>query len=149
MHAANDVPAAGVGAEVVGGRLRPLGLDRRQPAQISLGKRIVQRYEIGEARSKSGAGALAGEPIEGERALAESIEQTRVGQQLEVSRDARLALPEDLRDLADRKLGVSAQREDSQSRGLRNRLQPIEEPVHRDLPCRPFHATTVAQSSLA
>ena len=92
---------------------------------------------------------VASEPVEGERALPEPVEQAGVGEQLEVAGDARLALSENLREIAHRELCMRAQREDSKPGGLRDRLERLEEPGHRNLVgVSRLHGATVARNTL-
>ena len=55
--------------------------------------------------------------------LAETIEQPDIAQELEMPRDARLALTDHLADLADRQLGAREQRKQAQPRRLGSRTQ--------------------------
>jgi hypothetical protein len=52
--------------------------------------------------------------------LAKPLQQPRVGQHLQMPRDARLALADDFADLADRQLTPGEQSQQPQSRGLSN-----------------------------
>ena len=70
-------------------------------------------------RAGAGRGRAVVDPV----LLAETIQQPGIAEQLEMPRDARLALPDHLADLTDRQLGARQQREQPQPRGLGGRAQ--------------------------
>ena len=55
--------------------------------------------------------------------FAQAIQQPDVAQELEMTRDPRLALPDDLADLAHRQLGPGEEREQAQPRRLGGRTE--------------------------
>jgi hypothetical protein len=76
----------------------------------------VERAEemLGEPR----AGLGLGEPEIGERALGRAGDQAGIEEELQVARDARLALPEDGGEVLDGEVAGREQRQDSQPRRL-------------------------------
>ena len=79
------------------------------------------------ARRLSGADA-----IEYPAPLAETVDKSRLAEEFEMSRHARLALPEDLRELADGQLAPRAQHQQPQPRRLRDGAQGGKQRLHRD-----------------
>src|SRR5690606_9888080 len=69
-------------------------------------------------------------------ALAEALEQAGVGEQLEMARDARLALPEHLGELGHGPLPLSADGEQAQTAGIRRGAQAGQEGVEGFGGCR-------------
>ena len=74
------------------------------------------------------AGELAAAPVLGQAeihpaALRRALHQARLGQQLQVAADARLALPQDARQVLDVELAVRQQDQQAQPRRLGHRLQ--------------------------
>ena len=70
-----------------------------------------------------------GAPVEHPAALAEALEQAGLGEQLEVARDARLALAEHLGELADGPLALAAEHQQAQAAGLGDGAQAGEQGV--------------------
>ena len=67
-----------------------------------------------------------GEAEEDPRALAETGDEPGFSHQLQMTADARLALPEDLGEVLDVQLGGGKQRENAQARGLAGRAEHRE-----------------------
>ncbi len=57
-------------------------------------------------------------------------QQAGLDQEAQVTRDPRLALPEDLDQFAHRELGVGAEAQDAKPSGLARRAQALEKLVH-------------------
>ena len=102
MQPADAVPLGGVLAEIGLRRGGARGAHRRQPAAVA------QHHGVGrieprdqQLRDVGNAAALA-EPIERPAPLAEAIDQPGFGEQLQVPRDARLRLAQDLGEVGDR-----------------------------------------------
>ena len=68
---------------------------------------------------------MLGQPEEGPGALAEALDQPGFGQQLEMARDARLRLAQDVGEVGDGQLGLGEQRQDAQPRVLARRPQRV------------------------
>ena len=82
---------------------------------------------------RQGAGWAAGaQAVENPAAFAKAIEETGLAEQLQMPRHPRLALSENLRQLADRQLAARAQDQQAQSAGLGDRAQGAEHLLHRD-----------------
>ena len=125
------MPARGVLAEIGGGDLRPGALDRLQPLQIERERRILVGDGVDQHARQLGRLPLLGKAVEGEGALAEPVEQPGVAQKLQVTRDARLALAQDLGQFGHRQFAMRAERQQPQPRGLGRRLQRRQQIVHR------------------
>ena len=97
MQFADAIPLRGVRAEIIlrGGGAR--GPHRSEPVAVARDHRILG-IELRDQRARElGAAAAFGQAEERPGALAEALDQARFDQQLEVARDARLRLPQDLR----------------------------------------------------
>ena len=66
---------------------------------------------------------MLGQAEEGPGAFAEALDQAGLGQQLEMARDARLRLAQDVGEVGDGQLGLGEQRQDAQPRLLAGRLE--------------------------
>ena len=71
------------------------------------------------------------EAIEDPAAFAKPVEEARFAQELQVAGHARLALPEDLRQLADGQLAAGAQHKEAQPGRFGDRPQRREQFAHR------------------
>ncbi len=131
VQAADPVPAGGVPGEVLPRRLRPLGAHRAQPLAV-VGDRRVGGVEVGQ-RPADDASARpdVGEAEERPRPLRRAGHQAGLGEQLEVARDARLRLAQDLGEVRHGELGLGQQRQDPQPGRLPGRLQGLVEGVER------------------
>ena len=78
-------------------------------------------------RRQRAAGAAVGQPVEHGRAFRQPLEHAGLAQQFQMARHARLALSEDLREIADREIALGAQRQDAQPRGLANGAQAAQQ----------------------
>ena len=66
---------------------------------------------------------MLGQAEERPGALAEALDQPGLGQQLEMARDARLRLAQDLGEIGDGQFGLGQQRQDAQARLLAGGLE--------------------------
>ena len=131
VERADAVPLRGIFAEIGGGELGALALDRGQPLQIERDRRVGLAAGGDEMAGQRARRAARAEAIEDPAAFAKAVEKTRLAQQLQMARHARLALPEDLRQFADRQLAAGAQNQEAQSRRLGHRAQGGEHFAHR------------------
>ena len=76
-------------------------------------------------------GLARAEPVEHPTPLARAVEQPGIAEELQMARDARLALTEDLRQFGDGQLPAGAQHEKAQPRRLRRRAQRAKQLAHR------------------
>ena len=134
VQLADAVPLGGVLAEIGlrgGGARRP---HRGEPLAVARDHR-VGRVEPLQQRARDGrAAALLGQPEERPGALAEALDQAGLGEQLQVPRDARLRLAQDVGEVGDGQLGLGQQRQHAQARllagGLERRIERVEtEPI--------------------
>ena len=80
------------------------------------GDGLVGGMQMREQRAGNlGAAAVLGEAEEGPGALAEALDQPGFGQQLEMPRDARLRLAQDVGEVGDGELGLGEQRQQPQA----------------------------------
>ena len=79
-----------------------------------------------------GAAAVLGQAEEGPGALAEALDQAGLGQQLEMARDARLRLAQDVGQVGDGQFGLGQQRQHAQPRLLAGRLEGRVEGVETE-----------------
>ena len=77
--------------------------------------------------------AAIGGAIEDPAALLEARKQARFAQQLQMPANARLALTDDLGELAHRQLRVKQQQQQAQPRGVAGRFEHVHQSVHRRL----------------
>ena len=78
-----------------------------------------------------------------------ALDQSGFGEQLEMARDARLRLAQDLGQVGDGQFGLGQQREDAQPRGLRGRPQSgVDEFEWQPVDHLPLHAWTVLGASV-
>ena len=124
MQLADAVPLGGMAREIGLRRRGPGGAHAGEPLAVARDGRVggVEPRRPG-ARDQLGAGAVLGEAEEGPGALAEALHQPGLGQQLEMARDARLRLAQDVGEIRDRQLGLGEQRQDAQPRLLARRLE--------------------------
>ena len=118
MKAADAVPFGGMLAEVGlrGGSTR--SAHRGEPSPVAHHDRI-RRIEPPDQRLRDVGNTTAlAEAIERPASLAIAIDEARFGEQLQMARDARLRLAQDLGEIGDRKFGFGEQREDAQARAL-------------------------------
>ena len=80
-----------------------------------------------------GAAAMLGQAEERPGALAETLDQAGLGQQLEMARDARLRLAQDVGQVGDGQLGLGQQRQHAQARFLAGRLEGGVEGIEAEL----------------
>ena len=92
-------------------------------------RRIVARQEPAERAREPGTLAALGPPVEHPAALAEPVEQPGLGQDLQVAGDARLALAQDLDQLADGPFALRADRQQTQARRVRGGTDAVQQAV--------------------
>ena len=134
MQLADAVPLGGMRAEI---GLRRGGARLRAPTA----SRSRSRAMVGSAGSSRvdqrardlGAAAVLGQAEERPGALAEALDQAGLGQQLEMARDARLRLAQDVGEVGDGQLGLGQQRQHAQARLLAGRLERRIEGVETEL----------------
>ena len=128
VERADLVPHFGVAGEIAVGRLGALGADRLGPRRIGGEQRLRRSVRpLVDEREQRLDPLRIGERQEHPAALLAPLEHAGVGEDLEVARNARLALAEHLRQLADRQLHQPQQREDAQPRRIGERLESVGE----------------------
>ena len=135
MKLADAVPLRGVGTEVVLRRSRPRGAHRREPVAVARHHRVIRVELRDQGAGELGRAARFGQPEERPGALAEALDQPGLDQQLEMARDARLRLPQDLRQVGNRQFGLAEQDQDAQAcflaGSLEGRVEGVEWQVGR------------------
>ena len=119
MEGADAVPFGGEPGEEGLGGLRPLRPHRGEPGAPGGEPRIGRVEAVEQRAEKGGRRAAVAQAEEGPGALAMALDQAGFGEQLEVARDARLRLAEDVGEIGDRELALREQREDLKPRFLR------------------------------
>ena len=122
MQRPDAVPVVGDPREEGVGRLAVLGAQHRQP----LG--VARHLGIGGVQPpRQGAHGLhrvvAREPVIGPAAILRALDQSRLGQELEMARDARLRLGQDARQVADRQVALGQEREQAKPGRLARHLE--------------------------
>ena len=80
-----------------------------------------------------GAAAMLGEAEESPGAFAEALDQPGLDQQLEMARDARLRLAQDVGQVGNGQFGFGQQRQHAQARFLTRRLESGVEGIETEL----------------
>ena len=123
MQPADAVPFGGVLAEIGLRRGGARGAHRGQPATVAQHHRVGRIEPSDQQLRDVGNAAALAEPIERPAPLAEAIDQAGFGEQLQVPRDARLRLAQDLGEVGNRQVGFSEQRQYAQARAFAGRTQ--------------------------
>src|SRR5690606_28083491 len=116
MQRADPVPLAGVLAEVALCCVLPRLLDRQSAGTVAGEDGIGGIEARHDGRRKLSLAASIGEAEEHPAPLTEARDQAGLGHQLQMTADARLALPEDLGQVFDVELAAGKQRQDAQAR---------------------------------
>ncbi len=126
---------AEIGLRRVGAR----AAHRGEPFAVAHHDRILRIEPRHQRAGKLGAAAGLGQPEERPGAFAEALDQAGLDQQLEMARDARLRLAQDVGEVGDGQLGLGHQRQDAQPRRLARRLEGGVEGVERQVGSRVIH----------
>ena len=126
VERADRVPHLGMGGEIAGGGLGAVGANRVEPRRVGREQRFGRPVgpAIEQREHRLGARRV-GERQEHPAAFLAALDHAGVGEDLEVARNARLALAEHLRELADRQLHSPQQREDAQPGRVGERLEQV------------------------
>ena len=135
VQLADAVPFGGVAAEIglrgVGAR----GPHGGQPLAVAREDRIGGIEPLDQLAGELGAAAALAQAEERPGAFAEALDQAGLGQQLQMARDARLRLAQDVGEVGDGQLGLAEQRQDAQPRalagGLESAVEGLESQVGR------------------
>src|SRR5207302_4148541 len=112
VERADAVPLHGIFAEIGGGGFGALTLDCGKPLEVERDRLVGLAASGDKMPAQRARRAARTEAVEHPAALAKPVEQPRLAEQLQMARDAGLALPEDLRQLADRELAAGAQHQE-------------------------------------
>src|SRR5439155_26718809 len=94
------------------------GAYRCETSAITHHDRVGRIEPRGQRLRDVGNAAALTQTIEGPASFTEAVDETCLGQQLEMARDARLRLAQDLGEVGDRKVGFGEQRENAQARAF-------------------------------
>ncbi len=130
MQPAQAVPLRRHVLEVGGGGLGAAHAHLLEPPEIPRELAVARGQQVHEGASEGRALAGLVDAVEHRDAFAVTLQQPRLDQELQVARDARLALPEDLDELRDAELRVSAEREQPQPGRLPGGAQSREQSLH-------------------
>ena len=114
MKRANLVPLLGIGAEIGVGGFGALALHRVEPRLVERDCRIVTRHGGANLPRQIGGAAARRQPIMDPGPLAEPVEQPGIAQQLQMARNPRLALAEDVGELGHCQLALGAEQQQPQ-----------------------------------
>ena len=108
------MPIRRIFAEIRGGQFRALALDRREPLQIERDRLVILAACIHQIAAQRADRLARAEPIEHPAPLARTVEEPGIAEELQMARDARLALTENLRQFGNGQLAAGAQHEKAQ-----------------------------------
>jgi hypothetical protein len=115
MQGANLVPVRGVGAEIVRRRPAPLLANRLEALQVPGEHRLVAGHQVDDhADQRSRPIRGIGEAEQHPTSFPVALQQPGFAQQLEMPTDARLALPENLRQFLDVELAMREHQQEPQ-----------------------------------
>ena len=123
MQGADAVPVGGVRVEIGLRRGFALALQGLGALAIAGDDAIRTVDEAEDVEREPPAGGPVGDVEIGPAPLAEALDQTGFGEQLQMPADARLALPEDHRQVLDAQFAGREQQQDAQARRLGRRLE--------------------------
>jgi hypothetical protein len=118
-----------VTAKIGLGTDRPAPLDRRKPLPVECPHRIVGIEEAQKPACQLSRRRVRGQPEIDMYPLGRPVEQPGIGQQFQMPRHARLALPENFHHVADSELALGQKRDQPKPRRLRERPERLEEMV--------------------
>ena len=120
---ADAVPLGGVAREIVLRSRGPRGADGGQPLAVARHRRVGRIEPADQFARQRGAAAALAQPEKRPRALAEPLHQARFRQKLEMPRNPRLRLPQNVGEIRDRQLRLGQKRQDAQPRPLPGGLE--------------------------
>ena len=134
IEGAQFVPLHGDLAEVVLGPAGALAHQFLEALQIAQHRRVVVRQGVDQGLCQGRRRAMVGQAEIDPAALAVAVQQAGLGQQLQVARQPRLALAEDLDQVGDRQVGMGTEHQQTQARRLGSGLHGGQETLHRRPP---------------
>ena len=130
VQLADAIPLRGVLAKILLSRFGARLANGGEPLAITRDDAVVRVEPRGERAGEFGAAAAFGEPKERPGAFAETLDQPSLHHQLEMARDARLRLPEDVGEIGDRQFGLADEGKDAQARllarGFEGRVEGVK-----------------------
>ena len=129
MQRADAVPLAGVRSKILLRIRLALLAHGIEPLEVALQHRILPRQKLDELLHQRARRPLLRQPIENPTAFFETLDQARFRHQFQMPADPRLALPQDLRDLADGEFTLREQRKQPQPRRFRGCFQAVQHVV--------------------
>src|ERR1700726_3137447 len=133
VERADAMPLVGIFAEIGAREIGALPLDRAEPLQIEGDRRVGIVAGGDQLAGKRACRARLAETIEHPAALAEAVEEAGFAQQFQMARNPGLALPEDLRQLADSELAARAQDDEPKPGRLGNCAQCSQQVLHQSM----------------
>ena len=141
MQFADAVPLGGVFAEIGLRRGGAGGAHRSQPVAVAGNDRVGRIEPLDQRAGDFRAAAVLGQPEEGPGALTEALDQPGLGQELEVARNARLRLAQNVGEVGNGQFGLAEQRQHAQPRFLARRLEGGVEGIEAELGGTGTHRT--------
>src|SRR6185437_947086 len=130
VQRADLIPLLGIGPEIRVGRAGTLALHRVEPRLIERHRRIVARYRGADLPRQLSRPAARGKPIIDPSPLAKPVEQPGVAKQLQVARNPRLALAENVRELGHGQFALGAQQQQPQPGRFGDGAQAAKDRFH-------------------
>ena len=125
MQRPDLVPVRGVAGEVGAGLADPVLADVVQPLAVSGEFGVGGVHPVQNRLHQTPLRLGAAKAVEHPGPVREALDQPGFAEQLQVARDARLAVAEDLHQFGDRQLLVGQQRQHAQPRRFARRAKPI------------------------
>ena len=132
----DPVPFVGIGPKIRRCLLSTHRTHRFQTFAIARDHDIFLRDQSRQHLCKRGHSATAGKTVENPAPLPKPFEKPRLAKQLQMTANARLALPQNLRQLGDRQFAARQQCQQTQPRRLTGRPQTCQKLFHALSNCR-------------
>ena len=135
MARPDRIPFGRMVGEIAFGHRRALGANRGKPARILRDHHRLARRKGPSPRSSSHVGTrpLFGDAQEDPAPLAAALDDPGFGEDTDVARNARLALLEHRRQLADRQLHLAQQGDNAQARRVGQGPENVDQLAHRGI----------------
>ena len=130
MERAELFPAGGVLGEIARGGLGPAAADVLEPGEVARQHGVGAGQQVDDGAGQGAAHVLLAQAEQHPVAFLVAADEARLGHQLEVAADARLALAQDLGQFADIGLAMGEDEQDAHAGRLRGGAQAGEQFIH-------------------
>ena len=114
VERADAMPVRGIVAEIRGGQFGALAFDRREALQIERDRLVLLAACVHQIAAQQADGPARAQPVKDPAPLAGTVEKPGVAEELQMARNARLALSKNLRQFGNGQLAAGAQHEKAQ-----------------------------------